>query len=184
MLATTGLIMVWIAVVTGIGEVATGVTLDPYSGEVLNQFPWRAGWYDWLTDIHGSLLIGDSGDGMIKAAASLGLLLVMSGIYLHWPRNGWGRALTVQTRAQGRAFWQSLHGAVGPWVSVLLVVFLISGLLWAGLWGAKFVQAWSTFPAEKWDAVPLSDATHANMNRGAAKEVPWALEQVPLPESG
>lgn len=184
MLATTGLIMLWIAVVTGIGEVATGVTLDPYSGEVLNQFPWRAGWYDWLTDIHGSLLIRDSGDGMIKAAASLGLLLVMSGICLHWPRNGWGRALTVQTRAQGRAFWQSLHGAVGPWVSVLLVVFLISGLSWAGLWGAKFVQAWSTFPAEKWDAVPLSNATHANMNRGAAKEVPWALEQVPLPESG
>lgn len=163
MLATTGLIMLWIAVVTGIGdekltiprkdaplavsaliaaaeaagiatvavwfgEVATGVTMNPYSGEVLNQFRWRAGWYDWLTDIHGSLLIGDTGDGMIEAAASLGLLLVMSGSYLHWPRNGWGRALTVQTRAQGRAFWKSLHGAVGLWVNVLLVVFLISGL--------------------------------------------------------
>jgi hypothetical protein len=37
------------------------------------------------------------------------------------------------------------------------------------------VQAWNTFPAEKWDAVPLSDATHAEMNHGAAKEVPWTL---------
>jgi uncharacterized iron-regulated membrane protein len=53
-----------------------------------------------------------------------------------------------------------------------------------GLWGAKFVQAWNTFPTGKWDAVPLSDATHASMNHGAAKEVPWTLEQTPMPESG
>jgi len=235
MLATTGLIMLWIAVLTGIGdekltiprgdhllevsaltaaaeaavpgstatqyvaplspdhiatvavlagEVTTGVTLNPYSGEVLNQFPWRAGWYDFLTDIHGSLLIGDVGDWMIEAAASLGLLLLISGIFLHWPREGWGKALTVQMAAKGRAFWKSLHGAVGLWISVLLVAFLISGLSWTGLWGTKFVQAWSTFPAEKWDAVPLSDATHAAMNHGAAKEVPWGLEQTPMPESG
>ena len=234
-LATTGLLMLWIAVLTGIGdekltiprgdhllevsalttaaeaavpgstatqyvaslspdhiatvavlagEVTTGVTLNPYTGKVLNQFPWRAGWYDFLTDIHGSLLIGDVGDWMIEAAASLGLLLLISGIFLHWPREGWAKALTVQTTAKGRAFWKSLHGAVGLWISVLLVAFLISGLSWTGLWGTKFVQAWSTFPAEKWDAVPLSDATHAAMNHGAAKEVPWALEQTPMPESG
>ena len=150
------------------GEVTTGVTLNPYTGKVLNQFPWRAGWYDFLTDIHGSLLIGDVGDWMIEAAASLGLLLLISGIFLHWPREGWAKALTVQTTAKGRAFWKSLHGAVGLWISVLLVAFLISGLSWTGFWGTKFVQAWSTFPAEKWDAVPLSDATHAAMNHGAA----------------
>jgi uncharacterized iron-regulated membrane protein len=172
------------AVAVAAGDVTTGVTLNPYTGEVLNRFPWRAGWYDWLTDIHGSLLIGDTGDWMIEAAASLGLLLVISGLYLHWPREGWGKALTVQARAKGRAFWKSLHGAVGLWVSLLLVVFLISGLSWTGLWGTKFVQAWSTFPAEKWDAVPLSDATHASMNHGAAKEIPWTLEQTPLPLSG
>ena len=172
------------SVAVSAGDVTTGITLNPYTGEVLNQFPWRAGWYDWLTDIHGSLLLGDPGDWMIEAAASLGLLLVMSGLYLHWPRDGRAKALTVQASARGRAFWKSLHGAVGLWVSVLLVVFLISGLSWTGLWGAKFVQAWSTFPAEKWDAVPLSDATHASMNHGASKEIPWTLEQTPLPESG
>ena len=45
-------------------------------------------------------------------------------------------------------------------------------------------STWSTFPAEKWDNVPLSDATHADMNHGALKEVPWALEQTPMPASG
>ena len=61
--------------------------------------------------------------------------------------------------------------------------FLISGLSWAGIWGGKFVQAWSQFPAEKWDNVPLSDETHASMNHDR-REVPWALEQTPMPASG
>ena len=66
----------------------------------------------------------------------------------------------------------------------MLVFFLVSGLSWANIWGGKFVQAWSTFPAEKWDNVPLSDATHASMNHTPKEEVPWALEQTPMPESG
>lgn len=69
-------------------------------------------------------------------------------------------------------------------VGLVLVVFLISGLSWAGVWGEKFVQARSTFPAEKWDNVPPSDDLHASMNHGDAKEVPWGLEQTPMPESG
>ncbi|MFN3578337.1 MAG: PepSY-associated TM helix domain-containing protein [Tabrizicola sp.] len=172
------------AFAVAVGEATTGVTLDPYTGAVVETFPWRAGWYDLASDIHGTLLIGDPGDWLIEAAASLGLLLVVSGLYLHWPRNGatWGRALTVR-RERGRAFWKSLHGAVGLWISLLLIVFLISGLSWAGLWGAKFVQAWNTFPADKWEA-PLSDVTHASMNHGAGKEVPWTLEQTPMPMSG
>ena len=172
------------AFAVALGEDTTGVTLNPYTGAVVQTFPWRAGWYDIANDIHGTLLIGDLGDWLIEAAASLGLLLVISGLYLHWPRNGatWGKALSVQ-RSDGRAFWKSLHGAVGLWVSLILIAFLISGLSWTGLWGAKFVQAWNTFPAEKWDA-PLSDATHASMNHGAEKAVPWTLEQTPMPASG
>lgn len=235
MLATTGLIMLWIAFLSGVGDErmtitptgtplpvsalqaaaesavpgaatqyiaplsadnvaaiavkteagVTGVTLNPYTAEVLHTFPWRAGWYDYISDIHGSLLIGTLGDRLIEAAASLGLMLVVTGVYLHWPRGGTLKsALVPAVTKRGRTLWKSLHGVVGIWVSVFMVVFLISGLSWAGIWGEKFVQAWSTFPAEKWDNVPLSDETHASMNHGAAKEVPWGLEQTPLPLSG
>ena len=166
------------------GETATTVVIDPYTGTVVETFPWRAGWYDFATDIHGTLLLGNFGDRLIETAASLGVLLVVTGIYLHWPRNGAGNPFTPRLAARGRALWKSFHGVVGWWASLLMLVFFISGLSWAGIWGGKFVQAWSTFPAEKWDAVPLSDKTHADMNHGAAKEVPWNLEQTPMPESG
>ena len=164
----------------------TGVALNPYTGEVLHTFPWRAGAYDLANKIHGTLLLGAFGDRLIEIAASLGLVMVASGVYLHWPRRGasWRNALVPRLSARGRTFWKSLHGVVGFWVSLMLIVFLISGLSWAGIWGEKIVQAWSTFPAEKWDNVPLSDDVHAGMNHGAAKEVPWGLEQTPMPASG
>ncbi|MDW4499028.1 PepSY domain-containing protein [Sulfitobacter sp. D35] len=162
-----------------------GVALDPYTGEALHSFAWRDGWYDTMNDIHGTLLLGTFGDWLIEIAASLAIVLVATGLYLHWPRNGtgWRVALLPRMPGKGRGSWKSLHGAVGTWVSVLLVLFLVSGLSWAGIWGERMVQAWNSFPAEKWGA-PLSDATHAEMNHAGTHEVPWGLEQTPMPSSG
>lgn len=86
--------------------------------------------------------------------------------------------------AKGRAWWKSMHLVTGTWTSVLLAFFLVSGLAWAGIWGGKYVQAWSTLPAEKWDNVPLSDKTHASLNTNALETVPWAIEQTQMPASG
>lgn len=55
---------------------------------------------------------------------------------------------------------------------------------WTGVWGAKIVQAWSTFPAEKWDKIPLSNETHASLNHGPSEGMPWAIEHTKLPASG
>jgi uncharacterized iron-regulated membrane protein len=162
----------------------TAVTVNPYDGTVVDSFPAYEGLYSLASDIHGSLLLGQTGDLMIEAAASLGLIMIASGLYLHWPRGGRRGMLRPDLGLRGRSLWKTLHGTVGTWVSLMLAIFLISGLSWALVWGDRMVQAWSTFPAEKWDNVPLSDETHASMNHGAANEVPWVLEQTPLPESG
>lgn len=166
------------------GDDAIMVAVNPYTGEVLSEMSRRAGWYDFANDIHGTLLLGVTGDRMIEIAASLAMVLIATGLYLWWPRDGQGlRVLVPNLAARGRSLWKTLHATIGAWISIVLVLFLVSGLSWAGIWGEKFVQAWSTFPAEKWGA-PLSDVTHASMNHGATKEVPWALEQAPMPASG
>jgi uncharacterized iron-regulated membrane protein len=161
------------------------IALDPYSGAVLRDTLNGATWYTFFNDIHGSLMIGDIGDRLVEIAASLGLLLVVSGVYLIWPHaGGWRAVLMPNLAAKGRAWWKSLHSVIGFWSSLVLVFFLISGLAWAGIWGGKFVQAWSSFPAEKWNAVPLSDEAHKDMNMTADDTVPWAIEQTPMPASG
>lgn len=159
------------------------VVIDPYRATVLEQFPRRSGWYDWADDMHGSLKLGVAGDRMIEIAASLGVVMLATGLYLWWPRQGGVlRAFLPRLTARGRALWKSLHVSIGIWISVILMFFLISGLSWAGVWGEKLVQAWSSFPPGKYGDIPLSDQTHASMNHGP-KEVPWALEQTPMPAS-
>lgn len=162
------------------------IAVNPYDATVIEQWVRRDGWYDFLSDIHGELLIGDVGDRLIEIAAGFTIVLTITGLYLWWPRGNqrWSSVLIPNVRARGRRFWKSMHSVIGYYVSVLLIVFMVTGLAWAGIWGGKFVQPWSTFPAEKWNNVPLSDETHASMNHGAIKDVPWGLEQTPMPESG
>jgi uncharacterized iron-regulated membrane protein len=164
------------------------VALDPYTGSVVRDGPQAGTWNEFITDIHGTFLVGGDGgigDFLIEAAASLGIISVVTGLFLWWPRiDSIRNVLWPQFSAKGRAWWKSIHEVLGFWMSIFLVFFLISGLAWTTVWGSKYVQAWSTFPAEKWDNVPLSNVDHASMNHGAMKEVPWTLEQTLLPESG
>jgi uncharacterized iron-regulated membrane protein len=162
------------------------VAVDPYDGSILRDTVEGDTWNELAKTIHGSLLLGDVGDWLIEIAAGFGVILVATGLYLWWPRSGQGigTMLVPDFASRGRALWKSLHQVTGFWFSLILVFFLISGLSWTGVWGTKLVQAWSTFPAEKWDAVPLSEVNHEHMNHGAEKGVPWALEQTPMPMSG
>ncbi|MDI7862329.1 PepSY domain-containing protein [Rhizobiaceae bacterium n13] len=168
------------------GEQSTMVAVDPYNGAVLGSWERHNALYDLANTIHGTLMIGDIGDRLVEIAAGFGVVLIVTGIYLWWPRDGrsFASAFVPRLSGRGRQLWKSLHQTVGVYIAAILLVFLVSGLTWTGIWGERMTQAWSTFPAEKWDNVPLSDATHASMNHGGVKEVPWTLEQTPMPASG
>jgi uncharacterized iron-regulated membrane protein len=161
------------------------VLVNPYTGAILGEIDRDNSWYRLANDIHGTLLLGDAGDRMIEIAASLSILLIVSGLYLWWPKDAKSRAsfLTLRFSSGTKAVIKDLHSNLGAIFSLFLLFFLISGLAWAGVWGGKFVQPWSSFPAEKWDAVPLSTQTHNTLNHGVEEEVPWNLELTHLPLS-
>ncbi len=109
------------------------LALDPYSGTIMKDTAKDGTWNEFATNIHGKLLWGGNGgpgDTLIEIAASLGILLIVTGIYLWWPRgvSTFGSALIPQLSASGRAFWKSLHSSLGAWISVILLFFFISGL--------------------------------------------------------
>ncbi|MVA57939.1 PepSY-associated TM helix domain-containing protein [Agrobacterium vitis] len=168
------------------GQESMMVAVNPYDAQVLGQWSRRSGLYDLADNIHSDLLIGTLGDRLIEIAAGFGVVLVITGLYMWWPRQGerFSQMLIPRFTDRGRQLWKSLHRTIGFYASILLLVFLVSGLSWAGVWGEKFTQAWSTFPIGKWSDAPLSDATHAAMNHGSIKDVPWTLEQAPMPMSG
>lgn len=89
--------------------------------------------------IHGTLLLGLPGGLMVETAACWAILLILSGLYLWWPR-GRGPAGVVwpRWRAGGRLFWRDLHAVTGFWVSGLALVLLVSGLPWTDGWATAF----------------------------------------------
>lgn len=159
------------------------VAVDPNDASVVADYRQDSVLFNWASKIHGTLLLGDLGDRVLEVAAGLGIVLLLTGLYMWWPRGPrtWAQALLPRL-GRGRAFWRDLHMSTGFYFGVVLLFFLFTGLAWTGVWGTQIVQAWNTFPAEKMQA-PLSDRTHAAMNHGDEHDVPWTLEQTPLPAS-
>ncbi len=90
-------------------------------------------------ELHGNLLLGDRGSLLIELAASWAIVMVLSGLYLWWPRNA-RLAGVVYPRLHlgGRQFWRDLHAVIGLWVSAFALFLLITALPWTNFWGSNF----------------------------------------------
>jgi uncharacterized iron-regulated membrane protein len=86
-----------------------------------------------IADIHGNLLLGKPGDWLVELAASWAIVMILTGLYLWWPR---GRGLAGVVWPRARAGLRDVHAVTGFWVAGLALVMLASGLPWAGAWGS------------------------------------------------
>lgn len=127
--------------------------------------------------LHGELYAGAWGSYLVELAASWAIVMLLTGLFLWWPRGG-GPAGVVypRLRAGGRRFWRDLHGVTGFWVSAMAMFLLVSGLPWATSWGAylKTVRAvaegspakqdWSTDHGAGTRAMQSEHAEHGGMS--------------------
>ena len=90
-----------------------------------------------LFRLHGELLAGDRGSNVVELAACWAIVMLITGLYLWWPRGASGLAGVVWPRFGGgsRLFWRDLHAVTGVWVSFFALVLLLTGLPWADNWG-------------------------------------------------
>lgn len=70
---------------------------------------------------------------MIELAASWLMVMLLTGIWLWWPRSGAG--LLPQTAATGRRAWRQWHALVGVALSVMSLAILTTGLTWSKVAG-------------------------------------------------
>ncbi|WP_109514157.1 PepSY-associated TM helix domain-containing protein [Pseudomonas ovata] len=161
------------------------VFINPYTGTLLGSQDAKDNLQAIARALHGELMIGTLGDRLIELAAGWGIMLVVSGLYLWWPRgnNGGAGVLWPRLSRRGRALWRDLHAVTGFWGSLLLLFMLLSGMTWTGFWGKQYADLWNTFPAAMWNDVPRSTQLAGTLNTTSAQTVPWALENTPLPQS-
>ncbi|QXG48257.1 PepSY-associated TM helix domain-containing protein [Pseudomonas viridiflava] len=160
------------------------VFVDPYRGEILGTQDAKQNLQAIARALHGELMIGTVGDRLIELAAGWGIMLVISGLYLWWPRGSRvAGVLWPRLTARGRVLWKDLHAVTGFWGSLILLFMLLSGMTWTGMWGKQYAAVWNTFPAAMWTDVPKSTQMAGELNTASAQTVPWAMENTPMPQS-
>ncbi|NBF10595.1 PepSY-associated TM helix domain-containing protein [Pseudomonas sp. Fl4BN1] len=161
------------------------VFIDPYHGDVLGEQDAKRNLQAVARAIHGELMMGTVGDRLVELAAGWGIVLVVSGLYLWWPRGqSSAGVLWPRFNARGRLFWRDLHSVLGFWGAAFLLLMLLSGMTWTGVWGKQYADLWNRFPVAMWNNVPTSNQQAGELNSATRQTVPWALENTPMPLSG
>jgi uncharacterized iron-regulated membrane protein len=134
--------------------------------------------------IHGELFAGKAGSIVVELAACWAIVMVITGLYLWWPRNARGLAgvLYPRLRSGKGTFWRDLHAVTGLWVSALACFLLLTALPWTTVWGGAFKslrsagaptevkQDWATAPASA--AAPDEHAGHRGHSTAPLEESP------------
>lgn len=133
-----------------------------------------------VAQVHGSLLLGTVGDWLVELAASWTIVLILSGLYLWWPRP-FTAAGTLYPRLslRDRFLLKDIHRVAGFWIAGLVLVMLASGLPWAGAWGSAFkwvrTELHMTDGPQNWKvgaAAPAAEHDHSAM---MAADVPMPM---------
>lgn len=113
------------------------VYVQPETNEILNAEPEDQRLMQLVFHLHGDLLLGEKGSILMELAASWMIVLIVTGLYLWWPRKAEKLAGVFYPRLNqcGRVFWRDIHAVSGLWVSLFLLFLLISGLPWTSFWG-------------------------------------------------
>lgn len=115
--------------------------VDPYRGVLLGSLEGEAWPVGWSRSLHGGWPLGDPGSWLLEIGACWTIVMVLTGLYLWWPRDGRGwRALFPRLRGGGWVFWRDLHACVAVWFSLLIVLFLLTALPWTSFWGGHVLS--------------------------------------------
>ena len=124
------------------------VFVNPYTGEVLGRgAEGLRGFFGTVTDWHR--WIGREGEGRAVGKAITGacnlafLFLVVSGLYLWWPRNkskaAWRNALWFRRGLSPKARDFNWHNVIGFWALVPLFFIVLSGVVISYPWASNLV---------------------------------------------
>lgn len=103
-----------VQILVGRGGNVTRVYVDPWTLAVLKAVDDDARFTPRLSHLHGELLLGDRGSMIVELAASWAIVMILTGLFLWWPRNVNGAGGVLYPRlGRDRRFWRDLHGVAG-----------------------------------------------------------------------
>lgn len=157
---------------------AQHVYVHPYSLDVLKISLVDEQFIEIVRSFHGELLAGNFGSVLVELAACWAIVLIVTGLYLWWPKSARGLAGILYPRLDrgGRMFWRDIHAVVGIWISALALFLLITGLPWALVWGSAFkeVREMANRPSQQ---MQQSHQEHQEHREHQTAQQDWSLNR-------
>ena len=117
------------------------VFVNPHSGHVLGRLT-SAQWLPGLSRaLHAGWPLGKPGNWLLELGNCWAIVMVVSGLYLWWPRGrSFRQALRPRLDAGPRVLLRDLHAVVAVIFSSVFLFFLISALPWTSFWGGEVLS--------------------------------------------
>ncbi|MBE1162688.1 PepSY-associated TM helix domain-containing protein [Dyella acidiphila] len=172
-------------VLVGHGAELVRVFVNPANLQVLGVVRENDRFMKVIFYLHGELLLGSGGSMLVELAASWTILMLITGLYLWWPRNGRIAGTLYPRLRQGRRiFWRDLHAVAGLWISSFALLLLLSGLPWSKSWGGMLhtvrqswaaganAQDWTTGSASERAQIKAENTQAANEHAAMGMSMP------------
>jgi uncharacterized iron-regulated membrane protein len=116
------------------------VYLNPFSGEVLKVKDAQAGFFPFILDGHFYLwLPAEIGQPIVATASLVFLVMLISGLFLWWPRNkkATKQRFSIRWNARWRRKNYDLHNVLGFYATWIAIILAATGLVWGFEWFAQ-----------------------------------------------
>ena len=161
----------------------TLVFLDPYTGRVLDTVAAEAEFMFVTRKLHSLVYFGTAASYLVEAVGGFAMILVVTGIYLWWPRRRAGGVVSLRGTPRRRVWWRDLHAVTGAAAGGVILFLALTGMPWSKFWGSHMQgiasRAGLSYPAALWDHVPVSGASTADV----VTKPGWAVADAPVPAS-
>lgn len=123
--------------VAGGGHVHRMVFVDPYTTRVLGDYSFESSFFATVLRLHRTLLAGAPGRYVVEIATCWGIVSLLTGLLLWWPRSKeklWGVWLP-RLRRGGKLALRDLHTIPGLYLFAVAFAIMATGLLYTQVWG-------------------------------------------------
>ena len=186
---------------------------NPYTGEFLGTSDSQMTIVRWANALHGhlnndavkvslptvsALWDGEGvmrkyvvGDLILELAGTWLVVLVLTGLYLFWPRKSReakaaenGRKMwSFRLSKKGRAKWRDLHALPGAVLFTMLLFVAASGLPWSTYWGPNFTSLANKISPNSWTDTPASPIGKKGDLDRLGNQINWNTADIPIPAS-
>jgi len=109
------------------------ISVNPYTGGIIGVRNTKKDFFNVVLRLHRTLLLGHTGEQIIKWNVLVFFILCISGLILWWPKqkNFLKRAVTIKFKTKNRKrFNWDLHTVLGFYALLLLLLISLTGMFW------------------------------------------------------